>query len=139
MILGVDFGEKNIGIAISDETELIATPLPFLRVKDYADAVAKLIKIVKDNKVRIVVFGIALGVNREETDQSIKTRYFADLLKNADNIKIEFWNETLSSEFAKKNLVLKKSKKNVHSVAAGIILQEYLDYQRSVEKRLKSD
>lgn len=131
--LGVDYGEKMIGLSISDEIGIVAAPMRALKVTSIADAVLKLQKIAKSQNVDVIVIGLPLGRKGEETKQSIQTRYFANALKETNGIEITFWNEAFSTKAAKITVRKKstKKKKNLDSEAARIILQEFLDYQKS--------
>lgn len=127
--LGIDYGQKRIGLAISDETELIATPLPVLKVKSFSDAVTKIQRIIKRQKIEEVILGLPLCRKGNETKQSIQTRYFANALESTNGAKVVFRNELFSTKEAEKNLKKssKKAKEKKDSEAARIILQEYLD------------
>lgn len=131
--LGVDYGEKRIGLAISDETGLIASPMPVLKVKSLPDAVKKLQRIVKNQNVDKLIIGLPLNQKGGETQQSIKTRYFAQAFENTNGTEVEFWNESYTSAQAKKTSTkgTSRKRKNLDSEAARIILQEYLDSQQA--------
>jgi len=134
--LGVDYGERKIGLAISDESALIATPMLSLKVSSLADAVSKIQRIAKSQDVDKIIVGLPLGPKREETKQSIQTRYFTDTLKSTDGIEIEFWNESFSTQQAKENSKsgTSRKKRNLDSEVARALLQEYLDYKREPER-----
>ncbi|MDD3647459.1 MAG: Holliday junction resolvase RuvX [Candidatus Dojkabacteria bacterium] len=131
--LGIDYGDKRIGLAMSDDTGVLASPLPTLKVQSLADSVAKIQRIIKNQKVAKVVLGLPLGPKREETQKSIQIRYFADALKTTNGAQVEFWNEYYSTKSAMQNLPggTKRKRKNLDSEAARIILQEYLDNQKN--------
>ncbi len=136
-ILAIDYGEKRIGLAISDELGIIASPMPVLKVFSLADAIQKIHRIIKTQGVEKVVIGLALGPKREETQQSIQTRYFAESLKNTNGIEIDFWNESFSTNEAIKSegINTTRKRKNLDSEAARIILQEYLDSKREMSNK----
>ncbi|MFH1543630.1 MAG: Holliday junction resolvase RuvX [Patescibacteria group bacterium] len=127
--MGIDYGDKRIGLAISDDTGFLASPIPTLKVNSLADAVSKIQRIIKNQKIARVVLGLPLGPKREETQKSIQIRYFADALKTTNGAEIDFWNEYYSTKSAQQNLAAgtKRKKRNLDSEAARIILQEYLD------------
>ena len=134
--LAIDYGEKRIGLAISDELGIIASPMPTLKVKSLADAVSKIHGIALSQGVEFIVIGLARGRQREETQQSIQTRYFATALEATNGIKVDFWDETFSTQQAEQSLSKgsKRKKQNLDSEAARIILQGYLDYQKEKQK-----
>lgn len=102
--LGIDYGEKNIGLAIGDNNLKIATP--FSIVKN----IREIKEIIQKEKIDKIIIGLPLGF-RGETEQTRKTREFA---KNFENF--EFTDERFTSKIAKN-----------HAGAATIILQDYLD------------
>lgn len=131
-VLALDYGEKKIGLAISDDLGIIASPMAQINVKSVAEAVGLVHTICHKNNVNVVLIGLPLGEKGEETQQSIQVRYFARSLQDTDGIQVEFWDESFSTKIAEssKNLTAKK-KKNLDSEAARIILQEYLDSRPS--------
>lgn len=106
--LGIDYGEKNIGLAICDNNLKIATP--FRIVKN----VQEIKKIIQEQKIDKIIIGLPKGF-RGETEQTKKTREFA---KNFENF--EFTDERFTSKIAKN-----------HAGAATIILQDYLNMLKS--------
>jgi len=133
-ILGIDYGEKRIGLALSDEIGIIASPIPTLKVKSISDAVSKIYRIAKRQNVNKIILGLPLNSKGDETKQSIQTRYFADSLKSTNGVDIEFRNEAYSTKQARKSIRKGSKKKNLDSEAARIILQEYLDSKNQQEK-----
>ncbi len=130
--LGVDYGQKRIGLAISDDLGVFATPLPILKVKSFADAVTKLQRIIKRQKIDEIIIGLPLSSRGNETKQSIQTRYFTDALNSTNGAKITFRNEAFSTKEAEENLkkTSKGSKNKEDSEVARTLLQEYLDSQK---------
>ena len=78
--------------------------MPGLKVKSFSDAIAKVQLIIKRQNTQKVVVGLPLGPNREETQQSIKTRYFVSALKSTNGAEVEFWNESFTSQQALKRV-----------------------------------
>lgn len=134
-ILAIDYGEKNIGLAISDEKGIIARAMNDLANRSTSDAIQKIHKIANSHQVKTIVVGLPLGENGEETEQSMKTRYFARALENTDKKDVTFWDESFSTSKAEENAKQIK-KKNIHSEAARIILQEYLDHINENKEKL---
>ncbi len=131
-ILGIDYGKKRIGLAISDSLQILATPMPTLEVKSISDAISKLQNIIRSQNAKRVIIGLPLGSKGDETQQSIKVRYFANALKASNGSEIEFWNESLSTKRAEEGKQKRtvRMRKNIDSEAARIILQEYLDHKQ---------
>jgi putative Holliday junction resolvase len=136
--LGVDYGEKRIGLAISDELGMIASPMATLKVHSLSDAVAKVHRIARSHNTDRIVVGLPLGSSGNETQQSIQTRYFVTALQSADGAAIDFWNESYSTQLANSSSSIYRTarkKKNLDSEAARVILQEYLDFQHEKQKK----
>jgi putative Holliday junction resolvase len=125
-ILGIDYGEKRIGIAISDENAIIASRYKILQNdKSFID---NFNNIIISYKIGKIVVGLPLNENGKEGVSSKKVRDFIRTL-DIGNIEVVYWNETLTTYDA--GLILKKTgrgkKERVDDIAAQIILQEYLD------------
>lgn len=130
-ILAIDFGMKNIGLAISDELKIVAQRLPGLKVKSTTEALEGIELIVKSlADVEKIVMGLPLGPDFEPTPMSEKIKNFASkLVKLFDNkIQITFTNEVLSSKQAEAGKSRSFKKIKSHSESARIFLQEYLEH-----------
>ncbi len=125
-ILAIDYGDKNIGLAISDEKNIIAKRLPGLKVKNMKEAVSEITRIAQDHTINLILIG---KPERKGTTQQ-KINRFKELLENKLNfsIKIKFINEDFTSFFAELGRSRKFKKEKSHSEAARIMLQEYLDF-----------
>jgi putative Holliday junction resolvase len=132
--LGVDFGERWIGLAVCDELGMIASPLPSLRVKSVAEAVAKTLAVAQEHGVELVVVGHARDMSGKRGKKAKECEAFAEAL-GAEELTVKLWDERLSTAQAERHLLAadlshKKRKKKLDSVAAQIILQSYLDAYR---------
>ena len=122
-ILGIDFGEKNIGLAIAEG--FLTEPLGVVRTE-------KAIKrICKEKGVGKIVIGLSEG------EMAKKTREFGERLKKVTGLPVEYQDETLTSEEAKELMLKigkpkKKRQTQVDSIAAALILQSYLDQQKLI-------
>jgi len=133
-LLGIDHGEARIGLAISDEAETVARPLPIVihhtaRAAD-AEAIAQL---ATEHGVGKIIIGLPTDDEGQIGHQARKVQRWAEALKTATTIPIEFWDESLSSLEARESRKQKKRKGNDHLVdaeAAAFILQSYLDSHR---------
>lgn len=127
-ILGVDYGEKKIGLAISGGE--VAEPLEVVSRKYPTYAKASAVKQVASLCEREYVDKIVMGFSEGKTAE--KTKRFGEELRQATGLTVEYWDETLTSQEAVKKMVQagkKKSKRKLdeHAVAAALILQDYLD------------
>ena len=133
---GLDFGDKTIGIAISDKTHTIATPVKTINRKGIKKDILKLIELFEEYNVGGVVLGLPLSLNGEENERTKKVRIFAREIKEHYNVKITFYDERYSSdvvykELRKNSLSSSKIKKKINHLAASYILQGYLDAART--------
>lgn len=129
MYLAIDYGQKKLGLAVSDETALLASAIQMARVKDDDEAVNVIKKEIQARKIDEIVIGVPSGWQNIDSPQTIIVRNFIQLLKQNTNLPIHEWDETYSTKIAEKN-ISGKQKQNSDSYAAAIILQEYLDYIR---------
>lgn len=120
-ILGVDFGERRIGLAVAEGR--LAEPFSILEV---TDPLSQIVKICEQEKIEKIVLGLPLG--------SKKIKKFGQKLAAATKLKIVFWDETLTSEEALAKMIQagksRKRRRKLDDISAAIILQEYLDSQR---------
>ena len=132
-LLGLDFGDKTIGIAVSDKTKTIATPIMTLKRKAIKKDIKKLLSIFKEYDVGGVVLGLPLSLDGNENERTEKVRKFAEELNK--NIKVTFYDERYSSdviykELRKNSISRAKIKKKIDKLAASYILQGFLDNAR---------
>lgn len=134
-VMGVDIGHKRTGIALSDETRFIATPLTVLEMvpgKKWAKEIARL---VEEREVAQIVAGLPLNHNGEEGDDAIAILKFIALLRENVKVPVVEWDERFTTAQAERSLlaadVSRKGRKAViDKIAASIILQGYLDSLR---------
>ncbi len=130
-ILGIDYGTKKIGLAISDDTNTIAMPLEVIDCNE--NVFEKIKEIVVNNSVERVVVGLPITLSGNRGKRAQETEEFILKLKNILNIDIVEWDERLSTRFSerilnKANVKGRKRKKQViDKIAATFILQGYLD------------
>ena len=133
-ILGVDYGDVRIGLALSDLTRTIASPYETYTRTNTSKDLQYLADLIKEKQVEVVVFGLPLNMDGSEGVRVEKTKAFAYKLAELAKVKITFNDERLSSVSAE-NILLSadvsraKRKKVIDKLAATIILQEYLDAQ----------
>ena len=129
--LGIDFGEKRVGLALSDRSNLIASPYKTLQYISENDLISEIKKIVIDKEIGVFVIGLPLNMKGEDSDQTKKVRRFKNLLSILE-LPIIYEDERFSSIIAKNSLVLQNvktghNKSEIDRTAAAIILQQYLD------------
>ena len=131
-LLGIDYGEKRIGISISDPNRNIATPLETIIFESESSLIIKIRSIVLSWCVDGIILGLPIGMNGQDTIQTKKVRKFYKILCNEFNISVIKEDERLSSVVALNSLRHQgikpsRNKSMVDSTAAAIILQSYLD------------
>lgn len=132
-MLGLDIGERRIGIAVSDELGTIASPVGMIqRTGDVASELRALIS--QYNAVRLVA-GLPVGLNGREGPQAATVRQYTDALAAEIDVPLEYWDERLSTTVAERSLIAggtrrNKRKHKIDAVAAAVILQGYLENQR---------
>ena len=129
--LGIDFGEKRVGLALSDRLNLIASPYKTLQYISENDLIKKIKKIVFEKEIKVFVLGLPLNMKGEDSAQTKKVRRFKRLLSIL-KLPIFYEDERFSSLIAKNSLVLQNvktghNKSEIDRTAAAIILQQYLD------------
>lgn len=134
-IMGLDYGDVRIGVALSDVTHLIASGLETYTRKTNKLDIAHLAQIIAENDVNLVVFGLPLNMDGSEGIRVVKTKSFAEKLKAECNVMVDFFDERLSSVDAEEILLnagLRRDKRKevIDKVAATLILQGYLDKKR---------
>ena len=130
-ILGIDYGESRIVLAISDPNKIIASPFKTILNNGYDKTKEKILNIIQEYKIEIIVLGLPLSMSGNDTNQTKRVRKFQDLIQDLD-VPIQMQDERLSSLSAKKSLIQQKIKTGhnkhlIDSTAAAIFLQHYLD------------
>jgi putative Holliday junction resolvase len=137
--LGLDLGERRIGIAISDILEFTAQGRPN-RERSTLKADLDFFKnLIVANEVTGVVIGLPVNMNGSEGPAAEKARYFGAQLQKVSLVPVVFWDERLSTSSAQRvlieaDLTRKKRRAKVDQLAAVIILQNYLDYRLRIKK-----
>ena len=133
-IMGIDYGDSRVGVAVCDPLEITAQGISTLPNKVYGKMLDSLFDIINEYDVKKIVLGMPKNMNGISGDRAEVTKKFAeDLKQRAADIEIVFWDERLTTVQAAGILnttnTRGKNRKNViDTVAACIILQSYLDY-----------
>ncbi len=134
-LMGLDLGEKTIGVAVSDRMRTVASPLETVRRKKFTLDSARLIEIVKDREIGGILLGLPKNMDGTEGPRCQSTRAFARNLSRLTDLPIGFWDERLSTVAAEKALLeadttRKRRGQVIDHVAAGYIMQGALDRMR---------
>jgi len=131
-VLGIDHGEKRIGLAISDPSGVIAQPFATLEGKALDAVCREIAQVASENRVDQIVVGVPLKLNGTMSPQTEKVLAFITRLQEVTVIPIKRWDERLTTVQAERLLVaadVKRSKRREirDQVASQIMLQSYLD------------
>ena len=131
-ILGLDFGKRRIGLALSDELGVTAQGLPTLRRNNRADDLDYLSKLIDGRQVTRLVVGHPLNMNGSEGPQARQVAQFGRTVAKRCGVELTLWDERLTTREAERVLKdsgvrLKKRQGAVDKLAAVLILQSYLD------------
>lgn len=129
-VLGIDYGRRHIGLALSDETFLIAAPLKAIEINRPGRAIDLIKKVIINEGVSMIVLGIPLGIDGKNTEMSQEVSLFGTKLSKTTGVNLIYWEETATSKIASQR---QKNKNKWHSEAARMILQEYLDNRQRGE------
>lgn len=135
-LLGVDPGTKTLGLAISDSTRLIATPLKTIKREKFTLDAAQLLTIYQDNYASALIVGLPINMNGTHGPRTQSVRDFCTNLLKLQDIPIFLWDERFSTMAVTRGMLeadmsRKKRKENVDKLAASYILQGVLDRLRS--------
>lgn len=134
-LLGLDFGERRIGVAVSDELAVAARPLPAIERTSRAEDVARIGEIASRRKVHTIIVGLPLNMDGSTGPAARGAQRFARLLGRELSLPVELWDERLSTAEAERALIAagerRARRRQVRDgVAAALILQSYLDAHR---------
>jgi putative Holliday junction resolvase len=134
-LVGLDLGDKTIGVAVSDTFMSVATPLETVRRKKFGLDAARLLEIIAKRDIGGIVLGLPFNMDGSEGPRCQKTRAFARNLSRLTELPIGFWDERLSTVAAERALLAadtsrKRRGEVIDHVAAGFILQGVLDRLR---------
>ena len=136
-VLGLDVGDRRIGVAICDYSGLLATPYTAIVRRNLKKDVETIVKIAAEEEAERIVVGMPFSLNGSEGYQAKKTRRFYEEVKYAAApMPVDVWDERFSSEEAERRLheagvVPSRNRGRLDAAAAAIILQSYLDSRRN--------
>ena len=139
--IALDVGTKTVGVAISDLSGFLASPLVTLRFEseDYDHALDQIEALLKEYPVNAIILGYPKHMNGSIGDGGRRSEFFKEEIEKFINIPVILWDERLTTVSAHKSLMQnnmrnEKRKKVIDQVAAVTMLQEYLDQQRNREQ-----
>ena len=137
-IMGLDYGSKTVGVAMSDELLITAQVLETITRKEenkLRRTLARIEELAKEYQVERIVLGYPKNMNNTIGERGEACKEFGDMLKAETGLEVVMWDERLSTVSAinflnETNTRGKKRKAVVDTVAAEIILQNYLDFKK---------
>ena len=136
-VIGLDLGNRTVGVALSDYLGIIANPVGTFRFEeqDLDSALEQVVAVIKENQVEKIVLGLPKNMNGTIGPQAEYCLKFKEMLEEATKLEVIMIDERLTSRQAdvimlSADMSRNKRKKNVDKLAATIILQTYLDQKR---------
>ena len=135
-IMGLDYGSKTVGVAVSDPLLVTAQSLEIIRRKSenkLRQTLARIEELIEEYQVDKIVLGLPRNMNATEGERAERTREFADMLLRRTGIEPILWDERLTTVAADQVMmesgIRRENRKDyVDAIAASFILQGYLDY-----------
>ena len=140
-IMGLDFGSKTVGVAVSDPLGITAQGIEIVRrtsENKLRKTLARIEELVTEYEVTEIVLGFPKNMNNTEGERVEKTKAFGEMLERRTGLPVHYWDERLTTVAAEQILmesgVRRENRKAViDKVAAGLILQGYLDCLKTKE------
>ena len=139
-VIGLDVGDRTVGVALSDETGLLGQGLTVLRRRDPESDLRRIEELCSERGVQEVVVGLPRLLSGELGPQALKVLAFVDGLRLRLPIPVATWDERLTTRVAERAMIeadvsRKRRRERIDQVAAAVILQGYLDARRHAEAR----
>lgn len=130
-IMAIDYGEKKVGIAISNHTNTIAMPIGIIRQHKEEDKIREILHIIQKHHVCAIILGLPVSMDGKLDSGCLKVKKFGGLLENKSDLPIYFQDERLTSKAADNILKLLNIKRQVRNniddaVSASLILETAL-------------
>ncbi|MFR4549591.1 MAG: Holliday junction resolvase RuvX [Clostridiaceae bacterium] len=140
-ILGLDFGSKTVGVAVSDGLLLTAQGVETIERKDenkLRKTCARIEELIAEYEITEIVLGLPKNMNNTEGERVEKTKAFGEMLERRTGLPVHYWDERLTTVAAEQILIesgvrRENRKAVIDKVAAGLILQGYLDCLKTKE------
>ncbi len=142
-LLGVDFGARRVGLALSDRTGLIAQGMETIEVENTGEILNAIASVVEAEQVLEVILGMPVNMDGTKGKMADQVEAFADLLKDRVSCAVRTWDERLTSVSARRAMHemgrgTRGNKGDLDRIAATLLLQNYLDYRRRMADETES-
>jgi putative Holliday junction resolvase len=139
-VLGLDVGDRRIGLALSDSGGILASPLTIIEHTTETDDIKAILKIAKQREAERIIVGLPCLMNGDIGPQAQKVQIFAEAMRAHTDIPIEYRDErltTVTAQRLKQETSTKKKNRNIRydAMAAAVILQDYLEEQAIKKQR----
>ena len=142
-ILAIDFGERRIGLAISDPLGITAQGLPTIDTKKTKDILSYIQGIIEEKKVIMIVVGMPKNMDGSIGFKGEEVKKFMNKLSRKTGVKVIAWDERLTSVMSQRSMremgTQQKEKETVDRISATLILQSYLDSLSKEDKESFTD
>jgi putative Holliday junction resolvase len=130
--MALDHGTRRIGVAVSDEMKIIATPLEYIPAEPIEGVITRIQQLIREKNVELILIGMPRNMDGTYGPAAEKVNDFITALQPHIVTPVKTWDERLTSVMANRalmqgNVRRDKRKENVDKMAAGILLQSYLD------------
>lgn len=134
-ILAVDYGDTRTGLAISDRTEFLASPVGTILERNADRLAQKVAQAAKERGAELIIVGLPINMNGSRGPRAEKCEEFAGVLRELVSCPVQMWDERSTTVTAHNilnttNVRGKARKEVVDTVAASVILESYLEYRR---------
>src|SRR4249919_1562860 len=131
-VLAIDHGTKRMGVALSDELGMVATPLEFIPAEPFSGFLTRLKELIQEKQVAMILVGLPRNMDGSYGPAALRVQEFVAVLKLAVGVPLKTWDERLTSAQANRFLIgagvrRAQRKEKVDQTAAAILLQSYLD------------
>ena len=138
-LLGIDYGTKRIGVALSTPDRVMSSPLDNVPRRDEVQEAKYYRELIQDYRVVGIVVGLPIHVAGHESQKSHESRQYGAWLGEVTGLPVCYWDERYTSAVAEESLIAvdmtrKQRKQRLDKVAAQIMLQAYLDHHRAQER-----
>ncbi len=132
--LGVDYGEKRMGIAVCDPQEWVATPLCVVPVRSDDHAIAEIRRLIEETAAEAIVLGFPLNMDNSRGPMALKVEAFAQRLRRETGLPVDLWDERLSSAQVERVLLEGDASRAqrravTDMLAAQAVLQSFIDFR----------
>ena len=136
-LLGLDLGHKTIGMAISDDSRLIASPLDTIHRTKFTRDAGALLAVIPQYSVGGIILGLPINMDGSEGPRCQSTRQFGSNLAGKTELPIGFWDERMSTQAMERHLIAqgvtrKRRAEVIDKMSAHFILQGALDFLRNM-------